>query len=94
MLSIATVFGLSVPGGMGSFGGYSVVLKRVLIRVDFPKPDSPEKKQRKKNTRLSLTSDTLLYSLLTDDHGSELEAFPHTFSVNLVGEIGKPNVAH
>ena len=41
MLSIETVLGLSVEGCKGSFGGYKVVLKRVLIRVDLPRPDSP-----------------------------------------------------
>lgn len=41
MLSIATVFGRSAEGGRGSLGGYNGVLNKVLIRVDFPKPDSP-----------------------------------------------------
>ena len=42
MLSIATVCGRSALGGKGSLGGYRPVLKRVLMRVDLPKPDSPE----------------------------------------------------
>lgn len=41
MLSIATVFGRSALGGKGCFSGYSVVLNSVLIKVDFPSPDSP-----------------------------------------------------
>jgi len=41
ILSMATVLGRSAAGGRGSLGGYRVVLKRVLIKVDFPKPDSP-----------------------------------------------------
>ena len=41
MLSIATVFGRSAAGEMGSLGGYREVLKRVLMSVDFPSPDSP-----------------------------------------------------
>lgn len=44
MLSIATVLGRSALGGKTSFAGYKVVLKSVLIRVDFPKPDSPKSK--------------------------------------------------
>jgi len=30
----------------------------------------------------------------TDNHGSELETLPHTLSVDLVGEVGEPDVAH
>ena len=30
----------------------------------------------------------------TNDHGSELETLPHTLSVDLVGEVGEPDVAH
>lgn len=41
MLSMATVLGLSSEGAKGTLGGYKVVLKRVLMRVDFPRPDSP-----------------------------------------------------
>ncbi len=41
MLSMATVLGLSSEGAKGTLGGYRVVLKRVLMRVDFPRPDSP-----------------------------------------------------
>ena len=41
MLSMATVWGRSALGGRGSLGGYRVVLKRVLMSVDLPKPDSP-----------------------------------------------------
>src|SRR4051794_23560426 len=39
---IVTVFGMmSRLGSLRSFGGYKDVLKRVLTRVDFPRPDSP-----------------------------------------------------
>lgn len=41
MLSIATVLGLSSDGARGTLGGYKGVLKSVLMRVDFPRPDSP-----------------------------------------------------
>ena len=41
ILSIATVLGLSSAGAKGTLGGYKVVLKSVLIRVDLPRPDSP-----------------------------------------------------
>src|SRR3954469_24081905 len=37
-----TVLGMmSWLGGLRSLGGYNDVLKRVLTRVDLPKPDSP-----------------------------------------------------
>lgn len=40
---IETVLGMmSREGALRSLGGYSEVLKRVLIKVDFPSPDSPE----------------------------------------------------
>ena len=38
-----TVFGImSRLGPLRSLGGYREVLKRVLTRVDFPRPDSPD----------------------------------------------------
>ncbi len=46
MLSMATVEGRSALGGTGTLGGYSVVLKRVLMRVDLPRPDSPARTLR------------------------------------------------
>jgi hypothetical protein len=30
----------------------------------------------------------------TNNHGGELKPFPHALPVDLVGEIGKPDVAH
>lgn len=42
MLSTATVEGISVPGGGWTFLGLMEVAKRVLIRVDLPRPDSPD----------------------------------------------------
>ena len=39
---IETVLGMmSRLGPLRSFGGYKELLKRVLTRVDFPRPDSP-----------------------------------------------------
>lgn len=46
MLSMATVEGRSALGGMGTLGGYNVVLKRVLMSVDLPRPDSPARTLR------------------------------------------------
>lgn len=43
MLSICTVLPLSVPGAGICFGWYSGVSNRVLMRVDLPSPDSPER---------------------------------------------------
>jgi hypothetical protein len=65
------------------------VLKSVLISVDFPRPDSPVNEI--KDTRRKL-GETLRPR--TDNHGSELETLPHTFSMDLVGEVGEPDVAH
>lgn len=31
---------------------------------------------------------------LTDNHGGELKTLPNAFSVDLVGQIGEPDVAH
>lgn len=31
--------------------------------------------------------------MLTDDHGSELEALPNALPVHLVGQVGKSDVA-
>jgi hypothetical protein len=41
ILSILTVLPLSTPGAGTALGWYSLVSNRVLIRVDFPRPDSP-----------------------------------------------------
>lgn len=41
ILSILTVLPLSTPGAGIALGWYSLVSNRVLMRVDFPRPDSP-----------------------------------------------------
>jgi hypothetical protein len=59
----------------------------VLINVDLPRPDSPAKTistgrgQGGKRRR-------------TDDHGGKLEALSDTLPMDLVGKVGKSNVAH
>jgi hypothetical protein len=88
MLSIATVFGRSVEGGSGSLGGYKVVLNSVLISVDFPRPDSPVQ------ARVSESNFLGEKKTRTNDHGCELESLSDTLSVDLVGQICKPDVAH
>ena len=64
-----------------------MVLKSVLTKVDFPRPDSPREggvREEAMESRMGRTN----------DHDGKLEALPHTFTVYLVGEIGKTNVAH
>ena len=87
ILSMATVEGLSALGGSGSFGGYSGVLKRVLMSVDLPRPDSP-------GAHMSRRTYTPSCVTRTDNHGSELEALPHALPVDLVGQVGKAHKAH
>lgn len=87
MLSMATVWGRSALGGVGSLGGYRVVLKRVLIRVDLPRPDSPVQRGD-----IITSSRKTSWLSLTDNHGCKLEALEDTLAVNLIGEIGKSNI--
>ena len=65
-----------------------MVLKSVLTRVDFPKPDSPGEGGVREKRRWEVKMRR------TNDHDGKLEALSHTFTVNLVWEIGKANVAH
>ena len=65
------------------------MLKSVLISVDFPRPDSPENEIEDTRRKLGETLPPR-----TDNHGSELETLPHTLPVDLVGEVGEPDVAH
>ena len=84
---MATVEGLSALGGSGSFGGYNGVLNRVFMSVDLPKPDSPKADvSRRPYAPPCVTR--------TDNHGSELEALPYAFPVDLIGKVGEPDVAH
>jgi hypothetical protein len=66
-----------------------VVLKRVLTKVDLPKPDSP--REDGVSREASEASGTMGR---TNDHHSELETLSDTFAVYLVGEVGETNVAH
>ena len=64
-----------------------MLLNRVLIKVDFPRPDSPRDKLVKQ-VRLGEKRQR------TDDHGSELEALPDALPMDLVGQVGKAYIAH
>jgi hypothetical protein len=57
-----------------------VVLKRVLTKVDLPKPDSP--REVGVSREAAEASGTMGR---TNDHYSELETLPDTFTVYLVG---------
>lgn len=61
----------------------------MLTKVDFPKPDSPREDGVREEAR-----GVRIRTGRTHDHCSELEALSHTFTVHLVGEIGKTDVAH
>lgn len=87
MLSIATVCGRSALGGKGSLGGYSRVLKRVLMSVDLPRPDSPAMGTCQVSVPLSYVTTTL-----TDNHSSKLEALPYTLPMHLVRKVGKTDI--
>ena len=76
---IETVFGeKSTLGPLRSFGGYKDVLKRVLTRVDFPRPDSPKAGQMWNDEE----SQTVL---LTDDHDVKVEPLANALAVPLIG---------
>ena len=64
--SICTVLPRSVPGSGTTLGWYSFVSKRVLMSVDFPKPDSPD---------ISFGAG-LKGTVRTDNHCDELEPPP------------------
>lgn len=87
MFSIATVLGLSAAGCRGSLGTQIVELKRVLISVVLPKPDSPFTANIR---RLKMNPGD---SRLTYDHDSELEPVLEALAPNLVWEVGKANMA-
>ncbi len=67
-----------------------MVLKSVLTKVDFPKPDSP----RECGVRDEVMGNETRGMGRTNDHYSKLETLPHTFTVYLVGKIGKTDIAH
>jgi hypothetical protein len=64
-----------------------VVLNRVLIKVDLPRPDSP-------GVHVQVEREHEQWRKRTDDHTCELETFPNALPVYLIREVGKPNVAH
>ena len=64
------------------------MLKRVLMSVDLPRPDSPRMGVCQVSVPLWYVTTTL-----TDDHGSKLEALPYALPVHLVRKVGKANVA-
>ncbi len=68
---------MSRLGPFGSFGGYKEVLKRVLTRVDFPRPDSP--------LIISTVRFVVFLKALTNDHNVKVEALADTLAVPLIG---------
>ena len=83
-----TVFGMiSRLGPLRSLGGYRDVLKRVLTRVDFPRPDSPIGRSASKIVR-GLSS----RSKHTNHHDVEVEAFTDALSMPLIRKICESNV--
>ena len=94
-----TVLGRSALGGRGSFGAYKVVLKRVLTKVDLPKPDSPVQRSRWLGFLTFIppgkprpgrgTAETR-----TNYHHGELEALLDRLPVDLVGEVCEADIAH
>ena len=73
-----------------------MVLNSVLMRVDFPKPDSPVKPLQANNATVSCRNlkKTPRERGPTDDHSGELESLPYALPVDLVGQIGETDVAH
>ena len=64
-----------------------MVLKRVLTKVDLPKPDSPMKDDEKRPANARMTR-------RTNDHYGELEAFSHALTMDLIGKVSETNVSH
>lgn len=67
------------------------MLKRVLTSVDFPRPDSPGRRGRQVSKGGTVK---LVTTVLTDNHGGELEALAHALRADLVRKTCKTNVAH
>lgn len=59
------------------------MLNKVLMRVDFPRPDSP----------IALSNFLYFTAVpLTDYHNVKAKSFSNTLSVPLVGKVGETNV--
>lgn len=69
------------------------MLKRVLMSVDFPRPDSPEQRQRRVSGGREPRKQSVAMTR-TDHHGGELEALPDALPVHLVRKVGKSNISH
>lgn len=98
MLSMLTVLPLSVPGAGTFLGWYSLVSNRVLMRVDLPRPDSPDISQslqvlpsfeRANGEAVDQGSPRLRHAIapkdraqLTNDHSDELESAPEEISIS------------
>lgn len=67
------------------------MLKRVLMSVDFPRPDSPGMRECQVSNNMW---DRCVTTARTNDHRGELETLPHALPVHLVREVGKSNVSH
>ena len=59
------------------------------MSVDLPKPDSPRRRQSQKLDIITPADERR-----TNNHCSKLETFPDAFPVDLIGEVGEPDVAH
>lgn len=64
------------------------------MRVDFPRPDSPEKGQPRILQFRSRNSKNAIKATRTNDHGRELETLPDALPVDLVWEVRETDVAH
>lgn len=72
-----------------------MVLKRVLTRVDFPRPDSPVRVATRRRVEFERPNcERQTKKKRTDDHSSKLETLADALAVDLVGEVGKADVAH
>ena len=65
------------------------MLKRVLTRVDFPRPDSPRSECQPADHTVCFFKAVSP----TNDHNVEVEALPYTLAVPLVRQVGESHVS-
>lgn len=66
------------------------MLKRVLMSVDLPRPDSPMSGVCQNGSGVAKCNMT---TRRTDNHGGELETLAHALPMDLVRQVGKANIA-
>ena len=93
MVWISTVLGVSPVGSLASFPGYRLVLKRVLTRVDLPRPDSPIFGPMFINHTTFTSTPQIAQNEHTNNHQSELESFLYGFAVDLVRKVVETDIA-